>query len=348
MKRIVKQAEKKLEEYKQSKPTQLELFRLATQEDGKYSNTIELYDGIPKYFWGKTERINGKFLEPLERGFAYRGRDYSVRITPARIKDKDGVNRDYYPSAREELIEDALRKLACDGRGVFLDDQAGVIFSLYELQQELKKSGKTYSIVEIKEALLVCKLANLEVRNADGTEVVLSSLFETVGLKTWEDWKGQGQKTKAFVRFNILVTRSIEAGTFRQLNYETSMSYASVIARQLHKRMSHHFTQAGLTERYTILLSTIIRDFGLTRCQRIKDNLVQVKAALEEMKKRDALVDYKIESIFDTERKNKLADAKISITANPSFNRDMRIANARQRSANDLIAVQKQFNKIGG
>src|SRR4051794_37186722 len=94
VKREAKKAEKRLEEFKQTMPPQLALFQLATQEDGRYSNTIELYDGIPKYFWGKAERINDQFLEPIERNFSYREKDYSVRITPARIKDSDGVNRD--------------------------------------------------------------------------------------------------------------------------------------------------------------------------------------------------------------------------------------------------------------
>ena len=83
MNRAAKKAEKKLEEYKQTSPAQMALFQIATQEDGRYSNTIELYDGIPKYFWGKAERINGQFLEPIEREFSYRGNDYTVRITPA-------------------------------------------------------------------------------------------------------------------------------------------------------------------------------------------------------------------------------------------------------------------------
>lgn len=330
MKRAAKKAEKKLEEYKQTKPAQMALFQLATQEDGRYSNTIELYDGIPKYFWGKTERINGQFLEPIERDFAYRGNDYSVRITPAVIKDRDGVNRYYYPSAREELVEDALRKLACDGRGLFLDDEAGVVFSLYELWQELKRAGHTYDLNEIKEALLVCKLANIEVRNSDGSQVIISSLFETVGLQTREDWKGQGKNTKAFVRFNQLVTRSIKNGAFRQLNYERSMAYVGVIARQLHKRMSHHFTQASITTKYEIKLSTIIRDFGITRYGQLRDNLRQVEKALLEMKERDALLSYKIVPIYNATRKNKLEDALVVIQPSIRFSSEMKLANKHQ------------------
>ncbi len=97
-----------------------------------------------------------------------------------------------------------------------------------------------------------------------GQDVLASSIFDTIGLQTREDWEGQGEKTKAFVRFNAMVTISIRRRTFRQFNYEISMSYQNVISRQLHKRISHHFTQAGFIKPFTILLSTVIRDFGLT------------------------------------------------------------------------------------
>ncbi len=55
------------------------------------------------------------------------------------------------PVEEEELIEDTLRKFACEGQRFFLDDQAGVTFMLYQIQQELKCLGHTYNIREIKD-----------------------------------------------------------------------------------------------------------------------------------------------------------------------------------------------------
>ena len=66
---------KRLEEYAASDPPQLTLFQLLDlkpQERPRYSHTIELYDFMPKYHWGKVQRINGKFLEVLEREFECR------------------------------------------------------------------------------------------------------------------------------------------------------------------------------------------------------------------------------------------------------------------------------------
>jgi len=332
MKKQSEQAIKKLEEYRQTQPEQMILFQLtASPEERRYSNTIELYDAIPKYHWGNAERIHGEFLRNLDRDFEHRGTRYKVTISPAKLRGRDGREKDYYPSQREELVEDALRKLACDGKGVFLDDHAGVVFSLYELQQELKRMGHGYNIAEIKDALMICAKASMELTTDDGTAVVVSNLFETLGVQTREDRRSGGAKSKSFVRFNLLVTLSIKNQTFRRIDYEKCMAYRSVIARRLHKRMSHHYTQASMAHPYTILLSTIIRDFGIKEYDHIRVNLFKVQEALEEMKEQEVINDFKVEKIYSKERKNKIADAKFTLLPHLSFVQDMIGANARQK-----------------
>lgn len=323
---------KRLEEYEHSKPMQLDMFQLLLPEEKRFSNTIELYDFIPKYYWGKAERVGGKFLESLVRKFECRGNHYTVEIKPASIRDKKGVERYYYPSKREEVVEDALRKLAAEGQGVFLDDQAGVTFSLYQLQQELKNNGHSYSKEQIKDALMICAQTSIIVTSEDGNAVLVSNLFETLGLQTREDWQGQGQKTRAFVRFNPLVTKSIRDRKFRLFNYETSMAYKSIIARQLHKRLAHHYTQASLTSTYSILLTTIIRDFGLTEYQWLSQNLRDVEAALEEMKQKEVILTCDIHKTLDPKQRNKLVDAKLVIIAHPKFSSEVIHANRRQKA----------------
>lgn len=329
---LARKEAKRLEDYTPSRPMQLDFFTILSPEERRFSNTIELYDFMPKYHWGKVERVNDQFLNSLERSFECRGKKYALRIDPARIKDDDGMTRDYYPSKREELVEDALRKLASEGQGIFLDDQAGVTFSLYQLQQELKRNGHSYSKDEIKDALFICAQSNLTVTSEDGNAVIVSSLFETLGLQTREDWQGQGEKTRAFVRFNPLVTASIKNGTYRLYNYEATMSYTSTIARQLHKRMAHHYTQASVMHPYSIMLSTIIRDFGLTAYAKLPDNLRDVLKALDEMKDKSMLLDYKVEKTIDEKQRGKLIDAKITLTPHPEFTSEVIHANKKQKA----------------
>ena len=310
---------KKLDDYDKSKPIQLTLFEMLLPHEREFSNTVELYDFIPKYHWGKVQRINDKFLDSLEREFECRGVKYKVKIRPASVEDNKGVERYYYPSKREELVEDALRKFVAEGQGVFLDEQAGVTFSLYQLQEELKKNGHSYSKDQIKDALLICARTNMTVTNENGSSVLVSNLFETLGLQTREDWKEQGNKTRAFVRFNSLVTKSITSRTFRQLNYEKVMSYKNVIARQLHKRMSHHYIQASIANPYHFLLSTVIRDFGLTQYKQLRDNLRDVQIALEEMIEKKVLISYQAEKIIENSKRAKLLDAKLTLIPDPTF-----------------------------
>ena len=55
--------------------------------------------------------------------FQHRDRTYAVTISPARVNDLDDSQRDYYPSTTEELVEEALRKLAIDQYAGFFDNR---------------------------------------------------------------------------------------------------------------------------------------------------------------------------------------------------------------------------------
>jgi len=319
-----KRTEKKLEEYNQ---TQLPLPFIFPKPGKKYSNTIELYDAIPKYFWGRIpykNRIGGRFLNILSREFEFRSKSFAVKITPARIEDKRGIEKDYYPGKREELVEDALRKMACDGKGLFLDDQAAVVFSLHQLQKELKAMRHTYSIKQIKDAILVCQKSNLSLESDGGNTIVSFQIFETVGLRTRKDWKEKGNKTKCFVRFNTLVTRSIKIRTYRQLNYKECMTYKKNLARWLHKRMSHLYTQAAWNNSYSIMLTTIIRDSGIKRYEKLKDNLYEVRKSFDEMIQKNVLSVVKEEKRFFG---RKIIDVKFTLKPGYSFIRDTIRAN---------------------
>lgn len=327
---------KRLQQYKREKPAQLSLFELLGPQNRDYSHTIELYDFMPKYFWGKTQHVrrqNGKFLDVERRQFECRGQVYTIEIKPALIKGDDGVHRHCFPSKREELVEDALRKFAVEGNGAFLDDQAGVTFTLYQLQQELKLRGHSYSKEQLKHALYILAETHLELTTADGKAVIKANLFQSLGLgEESRDPQEEGKRTKSFVQFHPLVTAAIQSMKFRQLDYAKVMSFSSAIARQLHKRLSHHYTQAGeKSQPYTIMLSTMMRDFGLTEYAQRRDNCRDVVKALEEMKEKEVILEYAVEKRLDPQHRNKLIDAKFSIKTTPRFNEDMIEANCRKR-----------------
>ena len=311
---------KKLAEFKQT--TQLMLpFQFVDEKDRKYSNTIELYDAVPKYFWGKSKRVQGKFLNSIVRQFKFRGVEYEVELLPARIKTEGGGEKDYFPGKREELVEDALRKFASDGstRGVFLDNEAGVVFSLYELQDELKRSGHHYSYEQLKTALYILRRSSLviKVRGVDGESVFDSSPFKEIGMREWEAARKDGKRTKIFVQFNRLVTNSIKNKTFRQYNYNRCMGYKFNLARWLEKRMSHIYLQASVLDPYTIRVSTIFRDSSMSADMEMRNKIKALEKVLKEMMEKEVVERYEIKRIKGA--RNKILDAKVNIFPHLTF-----------------------------
>lgn len=339
--------EKRLEEYVMSRPEQLDFFQLLSPGSEKYSHLIAFYDFIPKHFWGKAKRVEGKYLDALEREFEYKdeitkiSHKYKVSISPAKIKDKDGVSRDYYPGLREALVEDALRKIAVQNKeqGIFLDNKAAVIFNIYQIQEELKDCGHTYDRKQIIDALMICAKASIEVRREDGSAILVSHIFEEVMLQPKEEWKGSGRRARCYVIFNRMVTEMIQNYRFRQFNYDKSMSLKNVIAWQLYRRMSHHYKQAGKNLPYHIKLSTMIRDFGLKLYPRLRDNLHDAEEALKIMRDDEGVIaSFQTEKILDAAKPGKIVDAKFILIPGDSFISDTINANHR---AHLIEAVQE-------
>jgi hypothetical protein len=151
-----------LEESEEQASQQMELFVSATTD--KTTNTIYLYDVAPKYLY------NSRELEVTESAFDVRHMrvhkvEYEVEVQAARFKKKNGEEVLRFPSEREEFIEDALRKLATSGSGVFINGDAGVKFTIYQLQEELKSLGHTFSWTQLREGLYVMRRSGLKITN---------------------------------------------------------------------------------------------------------------------------------------------------------------------------------------
>lgn len=326
--------EKKFQEYEQSKPIQLKLFENNLGLEKKYSNTIELYDTLPKYFYGNQEKIKtakGDFLPILERKFEYQGIKYSINISPAGLLDKNGKTVHYYPSQREELVEDVLRKIACEGRCLFLDEYMGYSFSLYEIQQELQKTGHGYNLNEIKDALNICAGSIIEIKSEDGTISLKSAIFSSLGLK------GINNHTQSFIRFNPLVTKSINEKTYRQLNYPRYMSHKKMLSRWLHKRLSHYFTQASEKHQYQIKLTTLVTNSGMNAHKQITNTRTQIISSFKELIKNNVLEHYEFQNLYDGSRKNKITDIKFTLYPHKNFINDVIKANLKRKKLKEFV-----------
>lgn len=322
---------KRFEDYKHSEPKQLELFLLEKPDERKYSNTIELYDALPKYFVPNGRSKENKIPDIITRIFEFKGKLYELKIIPATIETKTGSAMRCYPGEREEIIEDVLRKFACEQKSPFLDDIPSVKFAISQIRKHLKTIKHNLAHAEIVQALEICVGTTLKIRALDGSESYHTHMFQSLYLATKEETRTTGSEGKNFVRLNELVANSIRRNTFRRLNYECLMSFKNSLARRLYKRLSHLYTYADGLEpenSYSLLLSTILRDFGLKEFARVRDNIRIIKKAFDELIEKGVIASYAIEKASNPQMEG---DVKFILKSSYHFGSDMKGANQRHK-----------------
>jgi hypothetical protein len=332
------------------KPTEFENIQLnlfqnflcnTEEERERFSNAIDLWDSVPRYSVSRQTmnkaRENGRFLENHTASFQYRQRTYTCTISPARVADLDGNQRDFYPSANEELVEDALRKLAADQHAGFFDrpnSRSGVVFSLYALREELSKRGHSRSYQEIVLALNILSKSIIEIAAQDagkGEAIAISAYLPSLVAVSKKRLKDD-PKAKWAAQFHPFVTGSIDQVTYRQFNYHLMMSHSTQLARWLHKQLILKYTFAELSKPFDMRYSTIKRDSGLLNSySRERAAIEALETAFQDLQARDILSSYT--RLDNTGPRKKLLDVVFKIWPSIAFVREVKAANKRQAVA---------------
>jgi len=329
---------KPLAEYEQTYPQPLKNFELDVK-NLNYSHQFGLWCITPRFVRRTVRKKPEAALRPISRTFVYRGQQLYVDIFPTWVNTgtvKKPKWVDAYPGTREEIVEDILLKWATEGKGVFLDGQFSVKFTLADLSKELKDHKKSKSRKEIREALWILTMAQCTITSADGTAIKKPEAIITEMTIT-----ERGKKNETgYVRFNSYISDKIKNKDYRLYDYATCITYKSFLSRYLHKRMSYLFIQAGYSKfkavaegkpvnnDYGPLLSTIIRDSGMPHYDRLKDAKKKVVEALEEMKAAKTISGYKMEDIFDPANKQKKIDCQFNIFAGKGLIAEAKKSNA--------------------
>jgi hypothetical protein len=334
--------------------TQLDLFRSflcnTDSERDQLSNTFDLWDSVPRYAVSRQQmdkvRKEKGFLSLQHLAFQYRQRPFEIRIQAARIYDeKTKTETDYYPSANEELIEDALRKIAAEQRNAFFDKpnyRSGVVFSLYLLREELRKRGHARSYQQIVLSLNILARSTIEIITKDGKEgegFTISGYFS--GLAAVSKHKlAEDPDAKWIVQFHPLVTQAMDTLTYRQFNYAQMMSHTSQLARWIHKQLSLKFTFASLTNPFEMRYSTIKRDSALLNSYtRERKAIESLDSAWNELKTNGVLM--KVEKNEVCGLRGKLEDVVYTLTPSLDFVSAMKAANKRES-----LAVGKMADSV--
>ena len=308
-----------LEQYKKGDhPLQLELF--FTDKESPYSSTFSLFDAVPKYRYEKSKKTLPENVKVNDLTFSntitYREKEYTSTITAATIKrpipksgkgevEKSTRNILIFPGKREEMVLNALCKLASlsNRKHIWSDKgEYGVVFTLYQLQKELKRLKHTYSLSELKEAIEILNRTNLEIKSERGTAVLSSPFLPVIAFKSREDIQNKAEDVATLVKFNDLMNASINSLMIRSFDYEVYMTQTSSLAREIVKRLSDRFTYAQEGAKYTIKLSTLFRDSGRVLSQKMGNNTRLILTAKKQLMEADYIADCQLESIKGSSR----------------------------------------------
>jgi hypothetical protein len=286
-------------------------------------------------------------LKLLKLEFHYRTKKFKAIIQPAKIEVPNAtgemVEVDFYPSANEELVEDALRKLAADQQQGFFDKndyRSGAMFSLHALREELKRRGHARSFQELVLSLRILAKSNIELIDLDdaGGGFASSAYFPALAGVTRKDLEAD-PGAKWLVQFHPLVTQSIDQLAYRQYNYHKMMQHPSQLARWIHKQLAMKFTFAAIGKTFEMRFSTIRRDSALLNGY--ADNstrlaVVAVDKAFEELK--PAVLMYLDKKVIRGER-NKIVDVVYILTPSLEFVHAMKASNKRLQLADKRMAT---------
>jgi len=331
---------------------QLDLFRtFVCNTDAardRLSNAFDLWDSIPRYSVSRQQmdklRKSKGFLDLHQIEFNYRGEPMLATVQAARIiDDSTGLSKDYYPSATEELVEDALRKIAAESQNGFYDKpnlRSGVVFTLYALRKELENRGHTRSYQEIVLSLKILARSTIEISKRDGKrgEGFSLSPFLT-GLSAVSRGKlDEDPDSRWIAQFHPLVTLAIDAMTFRQYNYAQMMSHKNQLTRWLHKQLSLKFTFASFTTQFEMRYSTIKRDSGLLHSySRERKAIETLDDCIKELVGAQLLTKFDKEAV--TGLRGKVLDVIYTLYPSPEFIKEMKASNKRLQLQETTLAV---------
>lgn len=328
---------------------QLDLFQSFYNPNGlekkDLSNAIEFWDSIPKYSVSAAQmnkiRAETGFLPLRKVFFKHNGQELIAIIRPARIEPKNGGEIEYYPSAKEEIVEQALRKIAAEQFKGYFDKQnkaSGVRFSLHMLREELSRNGHTMSYYQLVESLQILAYSNITIAAASDEKdfVGVSPYIQGLSVVKRADLN-MDPASKWTVQFHPLVTRSIDEISYRQFNYTRLMNCKMQLSRWLIQYLTTKYNFASYDRPFVIKYSTIKRDSGLLGGYKLpKHAFSAVDEAIEELKSSAVLIDWKKER--ETAAR-KVVDISYSLTPSVHFISEQKAAN-KKKTENQKQAAQ--------
>lgn len=324
---------------------QLSLFETT---DKPHTNYMALYDLAPRFAL-RSDRLAGTMLTSIRRNFPFEGDMYKVTVTPARITDSAGNERDVLPGEREQLVEDVVRKFATEKLLLADQEQVRSTFHIYRIQKELSAHKHTFSKSEIKEALEILHKSSIEItRLAPAGSKKPQPVLSAAAFPVLSFADQNNVDSQAYVQLNPLLAQAIKTLAYEQVNYNWLMQIKGQLPRWVFKSLSLLFSENGVNDMIEVKASDIATSFGSSR-KRWRESLSEVGKAIRKLQELEVIDHFVTKDIKDGRVKT---DVIFSIRLSKRFMDDRRAAKERsefnQAQAMKLAGSRKpeRFHQI--
>jgi hypothetical protein len=320
---------------KKTDSVQYDLFsQFVTNDVSKTSNTIEIWESIPKYFLTprQVEKLRSELghLDPFKWEYLYKNQIFTIKIQPAMIEQGDGSYKAFFPGITEEIVEEVLKKIfARHSCAVHKSDpkapESWVIFTLRSIYKELKDVGKTRSISEIKHAIEVMSSCVMSLY-AERKEIWRGTILQDLVRIDRQDYIADPD-ARHVARLSLLISHSIDRLEHRQFNYKRFMACKEQLSRWIYKRLIHRYKQANNTNSYHFMYSEL-KNSGLLQQATEKDNRKKALSALNELVKKHVIASYEVN---ERKQRRSILDVKYTIYPSQDFVLEQKSANHRAK-----------------
>lgn len=290
------------------------------------TNCTALYDLAPRFITRVERPDDTAYLVAIKKDFTFNDELYRVTVSPARVIQSDGSERDELPGEREQLVEDVIRRMAADCMKVH-QDQIEIPFTIYAIQQELMRHGHTFGRHEIKEALIILNKSNIEITRIveDGSRkpkpVLSAAAYPVLKFSDAND-----SESTASVQLNPLLVQAIKSLAFEQINYDWMMAVKGSLPRWIFKYISLMLAdRTDDSHMITLSAGDIARSFGHIRV-RWRASLAEVEKAFDSLAKFGIIDTIEKDAIYEGKKK---ADIVFTAKLSPKFMSDR--ASAKER-----------------
>jgi hypothetical protein len=316
-------------------PAQFGMFQLLERDQ---TQMVALYDIAPRFVFMVDQREGSEGnRKMIEREFSFAGSRYRITLTPARIKNEQGVIEDEYLSERDQVVEEVIRRLATTpGRlALFPGNKVRFSFTNYEVRQELKRLNHTFSHAEVNKSIMRLNKANMSIEflDAPGSPTVSAAAFPVAAVR-----RGIGAETMSFVEFHPLVADAIRLLRFQSVHYETLMRISDPVSRWLYKRLHIQIAVNGGAIQ-SISATDIRRDCGLLEWKKSRNQFSRLTSSVEKLMKVGMIDHLEAIPVLDG---RKIIDVNYTMAASAEF---MGSVHASNRIAKENVDL---FNRLVG